>query len=193
MAINKEDYINPTTGNVQASDELITDIIDGFNTHLAEYATESNTGHIQIASLLDTLNRVNSSKAVVPSMLNLIFECLQEKQVSRATNFNNVTDSGLYYYNTWGGSGGSNYPPEQGTGFMLVLRESTGQYVMQIAMTDTTISIRRLLQGAWSSWKKTVLRGPKNKKKFKEKRLYISTKEKDELLYLALKQLGLID
>lgn len=70
--------------------------------------------------------------------------------LNRASDFDNLKD-GCYYINTWGGSGGKNYPTAQGTGFLFQF--SAGTQITQFAFyTNGKMPARICTSGTWDAW-----------------------------------------
>ena len=77
--------------------------------------------------------------------------------LTQGTNWNNATKTGMYYMNTWAGSGGSNYFPVQTSGVCLVL--NPGGNIIQLVFAREVYGIRtyNASNQTWGSWTKVTL------------------------------------
>ena len=72
-----------------------------------------------------------------------------------STNWNNVTKTGLYNYNGWGGTGGgSNRPTDtKCIGVLMVANTDNTTMISQTFISnDMKVYIRIYSDGAWGSW-----------------------------------------
>ena len=77
--------------------------------------------------------------------------------LTQSTNWNDATKTGMYYMNTWAGSGGSNYFPVQTAGVCLIL--NPGGNIIQLVFAREVFGIRtyNASQQTWGSWTKVSL------------------------------------
>ena len=70
--------------------------------------------------------------------------------INRSANFDTLKD-GIYYINTWAGSGGLNFPTTQGSG--MLFQFSSESIITQFAFYTNGINPRRTFSnGEWSDW-----------------------------------------
>ena len=77
------------------------------------------------------------------------------KTYSSSSNWDNIRKHGVFYVNTFSGSGGTNVPPISGMGFLNVY--TSGDKITQVVMSSAGICIRTFNGEAWGAWKTATL------------------------------------
>jgi len=154
--------IETNVGNVETEIALLNDRLgnaeNNFNTHVENAITKSD--------LVQTTEVNDSTKIPSSAVTHGLSQLLANKEmlkgagiVNKSTDFDGITQSGFYFYNSWAGnsSEGNNQPEVTGSlGFMFVFRITTSSHIVQVVFTNNKIHIR-VRDASWEEWKSVAL------------------------------------
>jgi hypothetical protein len=134
---------------------------DGITWHTSAELIEQDSAYITIpvdsvdgAASVDVVNAHIQNKenphGVTAEQIGAYF--VNRGNVKGYDDFNTKTETGVYYCNTWAGSGGANFPNGQDSGMMFVLHPKDN-YIQQIYISDTDGIIRRMKWDDEDDWK----------------------------------------